>query len=90
MLKESENELYTLLVYKMRIHNMESKQMFGLIDETLFQAAKDGACPHVFIMWGANEGVRAAVLTGEEDQPGEEPWKKKGKNWDLIREVNKL
>lgn len=32
---------------------------------------------HVFIMWGANKGGRAAGLIGEEDQPGEEPWKKK-------------
>lgn len=59
----------------MTIYYVENKQMSGLIDETLFQIAKAGSCHHVFIIWGADEGMRAAVLTGEEDQPGEELWK---------------
>lgn len=63
----------------MRIYKVERKQMSGSIKERLFQAARGSSCSHVFRMWGADEGVRAAVLTGEEDQLGEEPWKKKKK-----------
>lgn len=65
---------------------MESKQISGLIEEMLLQATRSDSCCHVFIMWGAEEGVRAAVLTGEAAQPWEEPWKKKSKH-DLIRDV---
>lgn len=52
---------------------MGNKQISGLIEEMLLQATRSDSCCHVFIMWGAEEGVRAAVLTGEADQPREEP-----------------
>lgn len=50
----------------MRIYNLESKQMSSLIEET----ARGGLCRHVFLIGAADDGVRAAVPTGEEDQPG--------------------